>query len=44
MQNIYAASVSSYDNDYAATMAGGKLVEPVMTDFSFAIFDLLGLC
>ena len=28
----------------ATTMAGGKLVEPVITDFSFAIFNLLGPC
>lgn len=44
IQNIYAAPVNTYDNDYAATMAGGKLVEPVITDFSFAIFNLLGPC
>lgn len=40
MQNIYAVAVNSYGSDYDATMAGGKLVEPIMTDFGFAIFQL----
>lgn len=38
-KNIYAIAVNSYTSEYDATTVGGKLIEPVMTDFDLTIFN-----
>ena len=38
-KNIYAVAVNSYTSEYDATTVGGKLIEPVMTDFDLTIFN-----